>query len=371
MKKRIAVIIGLTTLVLGIAAGPALAQGDEDGRPRLRDSDRRISLTGGVIVAEGDFVDGQVVSFNGPVVISGDVNDDVLVVDGNVTIDGSVNGDVLVIEGDLRISGEVDNNVAVINGRATVSDGAVVRGDVRSSDQPRVAPGARVTGEVKKIDVAGIGNAIGWTLLAYLWIAITVSTFLLGLVVTLLFPRAMETVARTGRERVGPVIGWGLLVGIGLPVVAGFATVSVVALPLGLGTLSALGVVYALGYVAAATWLGRLMVKAPGAGRLFLAFLAGFGILRAAALIPGLGVLVWWVASLFGLGMLVVAGWRAARPKAAEGGDDGGERPPTPAEPTAPPPSTDEPSAPTEPSESKESEAPKESKEPATTGSDT
>ena len=42
-----------------------------------------------------------------------------------------------------------------------------------------------------------------------------------------------------------------------------------------------------------------------------VAFLVGWAILRVAALIPILGGLVWFVAVVFGLGVLLVAIWRA------------------------------------------------------------
>jgi hypothetical protein len=54
-----------------------------------------------------------------------------------------------------------------------------------------------------------------------------------------------------------------------------------------------------------------LVVKAPATSR-FLAFLAGWAILRVIALVPALGGLVWLLASIFGLGVLWVAGRLAA-----------------------------------------------------------
>ena len=50
----------------------------------------------------------------------------------------------------------------------------------------------------------------------------------------------------------------------------------------------------------------------PAAGRV-LAFLAGLAILRVLALIPILGGIVWFAATVVGLGALMVAIWRARR----------------------------------------------------------
>ena len=76
--------------------------------------------------------------------------------------------------------------------------------------------------------------------------------------------------------------------------------------------LLALFPLYALGYVASAYVLGRAILS-DSRGRV-AAFLAGWGILRAVAFIPGLGVLAWLGATVFGLGVLTVALWRARGP---------------------------------------------------------
>ena len=81
------------------------------------------------------------------------------------------------------------------------------------------------------------------------------------------------------------------------------------------GLLLALVPIYALGYVAGAWLLGRRILK-PAASR-FAAFLVGWAILRVVALIPIAGGLAWLVATVFGLGALIVAAWRARRPHPA------------------------------------------------------
>jgi hypothetical protein len=89
--------------------------------------------------------------------------------------------------------------------------------------------------------------------------------------------------------------------------------VTIVGIPFGLTILSALNVLAPLGYVASSLILGRLMVKGTSTGARIGAFFAGFGILRAAALIPGLGFIVWFLACIYGVGALTQAAWRAGR----------------------------------------------------------
>lgn len=140
------------------------------------------------------------------------------------------------------------------------------------------------------------------------------------------FPRAGAALVRTAHTAVGPSAGWGAIIAIGVPVVAGFAISTLVGLPLGLGALIALCLLFCLGYVVSAAALGGLILKemAP-----LVAFLAGFGILRVVAIIPGLGLLAWILASAYGIGVLAVASYRA-------GHGDGTPDQPAPAAEPAP-----------------------------------
>jgi hypothetical protein len=83
----------------------------------------------------------------------------------------------------------------------------------------------------------------------------------------------------------------------------------VLGLPLGAIVLLALGFLYTLGYVASAYFLGRLILRPPT--NRFLAYLVGWGILSVAGIIPVLNVIVLIAATVYGLGMIVVALFRA------------------------------------------------------------
>jgi hypothetical protein len=108
---------------------------------------------------------------------------------------------------------------------------------------------------------------------------------------------------------IGPSVGWGLLAFFGLPILAVLALVTIVGIPLGLGLLAALALIYTLGYSASAWIVGRRILGTRTAW--VVAFLLGWGILRALALIPIVGGLIWFVAVVFGLGALTVTIWRA------------------------------------------------------------
>ena len=159
-----------------------------------------------------------------------------------------------------------------------------------------------------------------------LWLAVTVSTLIFGLVLGLLAPRAARAVGAAASDW-GPVIGWGVALLIGLPIIAVIAMVTLVGLPLGLGLLLALGLICAIGYIAGAWVLGRRVASQASP---VVAFLAGWGILRVLALIPIINGLSWLAATVVGLGAIVVAVHRARRGAAVSGAAAAPPAPPPP-----------------------------------------
>jgi len=280
------VAAALTVLV---AAPPAGAQADDD------EPDSIVVLTGRADVAEGDEVD------------------NVVIADGDAAVAGTVRERVVALNGDVLVTGTVEDEVVALNGRVTVRDGGVVEGDVVSRKRPVEEGGGRVEGSWERWNATNWNQAAGLATRLALWLAVSISVLLLGLVLGLLAPRALRAVDEEPRSGVGPVIGWGLALTIGLPIVAVLALVTVVAAPLGLGVLLALGLVYFIGYTTAAWLLGRRVARNAGT---FVAFLVGWAILRVVALIPILGGLTWFAAVVVGLGALVTAAHRARRREA-------------------------------------------------------
>jgi hypothetical protein len=277
---RRSLLLGMLLLcwLLPAAHASAAADGADDGN--------RIVLVGSVLVDRDETVD------------------TVIVVDGDVTIRGEVTGDVVVVDGDVTIRGSVAGNVVAVSGLATLGRRGRVTGDlVYGDDTPVRAPGSRVGGDVKKLKIgdASVIAAIG------LWIGFTISLLLLGLVLLLLAPRAGEAVARTGRDK--PLIAAlvGLLAFFLLPVIAIAACVTVIGLPLGIVLLLLILPLYAFGYLAAALVVGRLILKKAR----ILAFVVGLVILQLLTLIPIAGSIIGFLATVFGLGVLLVSLFRA------------------------------------------------------------
>jgi hypothetical protein len=244
----------------------------------------------------------------------GETTKDVVVADGNVLVRGTVDGNLIVADGDVAIRGHVTGKVVTLAGQAVLGRRAQVDGDVVYADnKPVVASGAQVGGEVKKFnpDDIGAGGVVGGAvgLTFAVWLAVTISVLVLGLILLALFPKPADAVARTAKARTGRAALVGLLTFFVIPIAGFIALITVVGIPLGAGLLLAVLPLYALAYTASAFAIGR-RVREQG-GRI-VTFLIGLAILRVLALVPFLGGLVWFLATILGLGALIVAG-RAAR----------------------------------------------------------
>ena len=273
----------LVLLVLCCLLPAASASAEVDANT---DGDDRIVLVGSVLIDRDETAG------------------DIYVLDGDVTIRGTVTGDVVVADGDVTIRGTVEGDVVTVAGQATLGRRGNVGGDITYADkEPVQTPGSQVGGEVNKFDVgdAGILGAIAWL------IGITVSMFLLGLLLLLLAPRAADAVARTAAAKALVSFGVGFLAFFLIPILAVAAFFTVVGIPLGIILLLLLLPLYAISYVTAAFALGRRIIK----GSRILAFLVGLVILGLLSLIPIAGGLIGLLATMFGLGLLLMTLFRA------------------------------------------------------------
>ncbi|HEX2403858.1 MAG TPA: polymer-forming cytoskeletal protein, partial [Acidimicrobiia bacterium] len=178
----LAAILGLSLVIL---APGAVAQ--DDNGP---DSDDHVVLTGGLVVPEGETAKTAVV-FN-----------------GDVLIDGTLTETLVVFNGRTEITGTVAEDVIVFNGAVVLRSGSRVEGDVVSRRSPQIEEGATVGGSVDNLptrwdywDITFVGR-LGW------WLAYTVSTLVLGLVLLMLARGLDPASIRALRDRLGATIGF-------------------------------------------------------------------------------------------------------------------------------------------------------------------
>jgi hypothetical protein len=256
----------------------------------------------------------HVVITGGAAVPAGQTAGDVVVVDGPVTIAGHATGDVVSVSGPVRVTGRVDGDLIAVSDRALLGPGARVGGDLRYGDErPVLASGARVSGTVSKEDWADTANGWGWVSMLGWWLAVSVSTLIVGALLVWLARGALSAAARAVRERLGATIGWGVAIAIGLPLLAILALATLVGIPFGIALLLAAVPVLLIAYATAAWIAGRRLLRNRSTSP-WAALLAGWVILRVLALIPVAGALVGLAATVVGLGALTVALWQARRP---------------------------------------------------------
>jgi len=284
------VLIALAAVLLPAAASAAEAADNEE--------DAIVVISGDVTIPHGETVDAIVVA------------------DGDVKLAGRADGDVVLFAGNATISGRIDGDLVTFGGRARLLPSAYVAGDVRYGDErPIVSGDAIVRGDVTREDWDDSLELLPFLGVFFLWLGITVSMAILGVLLLLIAPRAADAIYARSRERIGVVIAIGFAVAICLPLAGVLAAVTVVGLPLSFLLLLALLPAAALGYVAAAYALGRRIVSPPRS-RIW-AFLAGLAILRVLSLVPLLGFLVGLAAVVFGFGLIAAAIGAAREPEAA------------------------------------------------------
>jgi len=276
-------IVGAAIVLVALGAGPAAAQ--EDTASADRD---QIVLTGELLIAAKDTVDAAVI------------------LDGPARVDGTVQETLVVLNGDAEISGTVQQDVVVLNGEVVVRSGAEIGGDLVTQSTPEVEEGATIRGERSNVitrfdlDIAdGFGGRIWW------WLAYSASVLILGLLLLAFAPGLFPAVREAATNGIGSSIGWGFGLFFLLPIGSVLLLITLVGIPLGIFTLLALAFLYTLGYVVAVIGLGSRLLRTTQSR--FVAFLGGWVVLRLLALIPFVGGWLWFLGSVWGLGLLAVA----------------------------------------------------------------
>jgi hypothetical protein len=281
-ERSLLLITGAAILLSALTASPASAQ-DED----LPGDNDQIVLTGRLVVSAGDTVDTAVI------------------LDGPALVEGTVREALVVFNGDTEIVGTVRDDVVVFNGTVVVRSGAEIGGDLLTRGTPQVEEGATIRGERDSVvtrfdfEMSRFAGRIAW------WVGYSISVLILGLLLLAFAPQLFAAVRETARERLGSSIGWGVGLFFLLPIASVLLLVTVVGIPLGIFTLLALAFIYTLGYVVATVAAGSMIMRSSPSR--YVVFLVGWVVLRLLALIPFVGGWLWFIGSVWGLGLLAVA----------------------------------------------------------------
>ena len=136
-----------------------------------------------------------------------------------------------------------------------------------------------MAGDISKEDWADAGSGWGWLSVLAWWLAVSVSTLIVGALLVWLAPGALRGAERAVREHLGATIGCGVAIAIGVPLLAILALVTLVGIPFGIALLLAAIPVLLVAYTTSAWLVGRRILRNRSASP-WAALFAGWAILR-------------------------------------------------------------------------------------------
>lgn len=283
---------------------------------------------------------------------SGESVGDVVVAWGAARIDGIVNGDLTVVFGTLELgpSAEVAGSLVVVGGTARFEQGAAVRHHVLvvggGIDGPpdliagrdHVVIGSTAILERAKAFAPWLtqGLLMGRPIvpnIPWVWMVVLL-VFVTSLLLDLIFPEAIALCARSLAARPLSTFLVGLLVLLLTGPVAIILAASVIGIAVVPFLVCAIVIAWTLGKVGVAVWIGGSVVgeRVPQSRlQSAIAFTIGFAVICFLYMVPILGLLVWGLVGVVGLGaatLAFMAGYRRENPVPVK------PAPPAPSAPT-------------------------------------
>ena len=252
---------------------------------------------------------------------------DAAVIAGTATIEGRVEGDLVIILGSVTLANTavIEGSLIVGGGGASVATGALVYGDVVVVGGAFEAPaGFMPGGQHIVIGPAAIGRrfeaVVPWITRGLLWgrpivpdlrwvWTIVGIVFLVYLAISLIFDQPVRACADKLAERPLSALLAGLLTLLLAGPVFMILAVTLVGLAVVPFVLCALVIAGLVGRIGVARWIGMRILRLEHDGRLqsIALFLIGFAVITLAYLVPVLGLVMWLMVGVFGLGAATMA----------------------------------------------------------------
>lgn len=274
-------------------------------------------IDGEALAAAGD----NMVRFNGDVVIRPDeiIQGNVVVMNGDIEVRGRVLGNVTAINGSvtLRSGSFVQGNVTVIRGDIVLENGAQVQGHITMGSVARNLTGGHYfppsAGYYRNEPGFG-GRLAGWLLYLLGLIAITA-------VAMALFPTRITAMQVTLEANPGRCLGVGFLGWIALPVVLLALVLTIIGIPVAIAVALILPLIVLIGLVLTGLVVGQQVERAlgrkwPAVGGQTLLVQAAMGValLWLAQSLPVVGMLIWVLAAVIGMGAVLITRFGTNRP---------------------------------------------------------
>lgn len=315
---------GRVSVEAPVAADAALAGGAVDVRAPVKQDLR----TAGGAVTVSEEVGGDLVAAGGNVQVrpTARIGGSAWLAGSEVRLAGPVARGVQVYGRHVVLASEIGGDAEVAAQRIEFAPGARIAGNLRyASPEPPVGMtqaqvGGRITRMDEPADRHGVQvHATASTAGAWLNPVFLIGMLAMGAVLFLFFPRAVAGIADTLRMHPGRSVLLGLAFAFTVPPVAMLSIITIIGLPLGISLLLLYPLALLLGYLATAFFLSRRLAAAMKRNESFsfwrqLLFLAlALLVLSLALAIPFLGPIIFIVATVTGVGALVVWGYLRIR----------------------------------------------------------
>ncbi len=248
-----------------------------------------------------------------------------VIVFGNAAMDGEVRGNMVVVWGDATVNGRVGGDFVNVFGKTTLGPRAKLERDcIVVGTELAKDPGAVLANQPIEVNLGGFmywlksGLLLGRPIapgLWWIWVAVAIH-FLLYLLIILIAPRPVEACLKALDTQLLASFGAGL---VGFILIAPLLTIVAAT---GIGVLlipflilAFIGAVL-LGKAAMLQFLGGQLnrrVTADAAPTSLLAFIIGFLLVTVLYLVPVLGLVVWGILPILGLGAATLAAIQAMR----------------------------------------------------------
>lgn len=284
------------------------------------DAGEDVRILGGNIVISKP-IKGDLLIAGGEVLITEEANvgGDIIVAGGNVTVGGTANGNLYIAGGEVQLTGKVLGNLSSHSGKLSImgsveGSSKIIAQDLLISQEASFGQEVRYWTKNGKVEFGtsldsgvvaifdnnlrpGYAN-VDWEkglktgLKAFMVFRILSGILLIGLLISI-FGRFFAARAGLMRKYAGRSFARGLTLLLALPILSGFAFVTVIGIPLGIIGFSAFTVfAFSAGAVTAivlAYELARIKNWPLSGGKIFLLSLGIFILLRLIGFIPVLG----------------------------------------------------------------------------------
>jgi len=307
-------LVGTTSTLSGVYRNDLWILGDEivmsgDAEEHARFMGRVLRVSG--TVGKSLAAAASSVSIHSEGVVKGDA----VLFGENVLIEGEIGGGARIMAVSVTVTGRIHGNLRVVADDIVILPGAYIGGDVVYTSSRELVLDDKVTvgGQLRRKDVEATDvtqqrSSITqtFTLQAFLYLcAIVAALPFVGI-----FPQFTGTAVRKLRQS-----AWKCgLVGIAafclLPMIAFFAFITIIGIPLSLILMTVYLLFIYLSKVIVALVIGGIAMSRRGPqpfSRVFAALSMGLLLLYLLGALPYIGFMVWILTTLFGLGALVLA----------------------------------------------------------------